>query len=503
MKSAYFDATKVRQAAQGNWLAILATLAPHLDKALQRPGRHAGCPVHGGRDGFRLFKDVDLTGGGICATCGPKGDGISMLMWLCNWEYQEALSHIALLMGVEPEQSRRQVGRITSAVQPAVKSPIGRGALKSTHAGNVLKWGHSHYKHNAANNKSFFLELQDNDGFVEVLWGWGLKPLVKGLEKGQSVKVSKYARNDGKGNSWDVEQLNAATPHVEPTPAEPAEAAPSFDQAKVMSLYKDKPWLKEVQAEMQRRLAAEAEYSARLEARIGGVWEQCLSLEDPSAAPCRQYLNSRALTGRYISQDAVRFHPAMPYFDEDGNKVGDFPCMVAAIRDLDGNLVTLHRTYLSATGGKAKVPGGGSIKKMMSIPQGKDVKGCAIQLMPATGGVLGLAEGMETALSAHRATGIPTWAAVSAVLLECAQIPEGVHTVVIWADKDRSRTGELTANALAVKLTAIGIKVHIMLPVTAIAALSKSVDWNDVLVKEGVMGFPEPRYIRAIRAQGV
>lgn len=41
----------------GNWDAVLAGLAPELAAALSRKGRHVPCPVHGGRDGFRLFRD--------------------------------------------------------------------------------------------------------------------------------------------------------------------------------------------------------------------------------------------------------------------------------------------------------------------------------------------------------------------------------------------------------------------------------------------------------------
>lgn len=500
MKNAYFNATTVRQAASGNWLAILATLAPHLESALKRPGRHAPCPVHGGKDGFRLFKDVDLTGGGICSTCGPKADGISMLMWLCGWSYPEALSNVALMLGVEPEQRKGQ--QVSKPVSLAT-TKVDLGEPKGCYTGTVQKWGESHYQHNTANKKCFFLELREQDeDFIHVLWGWGLKTLVKEVQVGQLVKVSKYARSGVKGNLWTVENLEEAKASDQKPDQEQDGDDSLLDQANVVSLYKGKPWLKEVQAEMRRRMAREAEYSAKLESRIQSVWDECVSLNHPEAAPCRLYLNSRALSVRYVSQDAVRFHPSMAYFDGDGNKVGDFPCMVAAIRDTDGQLVTLHRTYLSPTGGKAKIPGGGSIKKMMPVPSGKDVKGCAIQLTPVNGGVMGVAEGMETALSAHRATGIPTWAAISAVLQECFEVPEGVHTVVVWADKDRSRTGEVSADALAQRLAQVGVRVHVMLPSTAIPATAKSIDWNDVLVTEGVMGFPEPRLIRGIKKQG-
>ncbi len=35
----YYKADTVREAANGNWLFILAALAPHLEPALRKPGR--------------------------------------------------------------------------------------------------------------------------------------------------------------------------------------------------------------------------------------------------------------------------------------------------------------------------------------------------------------------------------------------------------------------------------------------------------------------------------
>lgn len=50
----------VRPYLNGQWLQILAALVPELDAAIARKGRHVACPVHGGRDGFRLFKMLNI-----------------------------------------------------------------------------------------------------------------------------------------------------------------------------------------------------------------------------------------------------------------------------------------------------------------------------------------------------------------------------------------------------------------------------------------------------------
>lgn len=99
------DADDVRSAASGRWESILASLSPDLRQALERPGRHVPCPVHGGKDGFRVFKDVDDTGGGVCNTCGKFHDGFSTLMWANGWSFRETLEAVASFLGISEDQA--------------------------------------------------------------------------------------------------------------------------------------------------------------------------------------------------------------------------------------------------------------------------------------------------------------------------------------------------------------------------------------------------------------
>ena len=89
----------VRAAARGRWVPLLEALCPELEPALSKPGRHVGCPVHGGRDGFRLFRDVELSGGGVCNTCGASHDGFSLLQWLKGWSFPETLAAVDNALG--------------------------------------------------------------------------------------------------------------------------------------------------------------------------------------------------------------------------------------------------------------------------------------------------------------------------------------------------------------------------------------------------------------------
>jgi len=101
MNASAIESKDVRDAVRGSWLSVLDDLAPEISQAIEKPGlRHIPCPVHGGKDGFRLFRDANLSGGGCCNTCGPKPDGFSLLMWLRGWSFPEALSAVADALGI-------------------------------------------------------------------------------------------------------------------------------------------------------------------------------------------------------------------------------------------------------------------------------------------------------------------------------------------------------------------------------------------------------------------
>lgn len=157
---------------------------------------------------------------------------------------------------------------------------------------------------------------------------------------------------------------------------------------------------------------------------------------------------------------------------EDGQPVGDFPTMVAAVTSQAGGLVTLHRTYLSNDHRKAGLP---QPKKLM--PAAAHMGGAAIRLMQH-GQRLGIAEGIETAISASRLFGVPTWAAVSAHGLAAWRPPKTVEQVDIFADNDTSETGQQAAAKLAQALILDGLEVRIHTPQIV-------GDWNDVLTGGG------------------
>lgn len=211
-----------------------------------------------------------------------------------------------------------------------------------------------------------------------------------------------------------------------------------------------------------------------------------------------EYLVNRGISRTNISKK-LKFHPGMVYFDKaQGKKLGTFGCMIAEVTNAKGQLMCLHRTFLDVGGKKADVP---KAKKLMEKAV-ENLAGCSVKLHPATE-VLGLAEGIETALAAYSVARIPVWSCISAGMLETVHIPDIVRHVVIFADLDRSGKGLSSAEKLEGRLIeenkkreADGwklprITMEIVIPEGPIPEGEKGVDWNDVLKKQGVQGFPE------------
>lgn len=220
---------------------------------------------------------------------------------------------------------------------------------------------------------------------------------------------------------------------------------------------------------------------AKAYASIRKVWTASLPLE---ASAAERYLRQRGIWPENIPK-TLRAHPGLNYFDaKTKTDHGVFPCLLAPIKDKDNRIVSVHRTFLTETGDKAPVP---SPKKVMS--QCAEIRGAAIKLY-APEEVLGLTEGIETALAVYAITRMPVWSCVSAALMELVDIPASVKHVIIWADLDRSNRGIQAAEKLADRLEKEGKTVEIYLPPFAIPPNKKGVDWLDVINHIGINGFP-------------
>lgn len=198
--------------------------------------------------------------------------------------------------------------------------------------------------------------------------------------------------------------------------------------------------------------------------RIAQLWEQCVALT--SGDPVARYLVQRGFDCVPQVPSVLRFHRALPYW-HGAIQLGTFPAMVAPIVAPDGCIVALHRTYLADDGHKADVP---NVKKLTGAAG--PLSGACIPLFRPAGGCIGIAEGIETALAAWCASGVPTVAAYCAANLAAWQWPRSVRRLVIFADADRA--GLEAAGALSGRARAARLSVETMTP------SDPGADWCDL-----------------------
>ena len=170
-----------------------------------------------------------------------------------------------------------------------------------------------------------------------------------------------------------------------------------------------------------------------------------------------EYLLARGLSPPYSK--ALRFNPSTILGSGPTNRI--MPAMIAAAEN-DMGVAAVQRTFLDPEDVLRK-----------PIPKPKVSLGligtAAIRLAPATD-ELGLAEGIEDALSAMEWFGTPTWALGGVERLAFVAIPEKVRRVIVYAD--RGRAAERLLEKARDHLTANGRELIPRLP-------PHHDDWND------------------------
>jgi len=194
--------------------------------------------------------------------------------------------------------------------------------------------------------------------------------------------------------------------------------------------------------------------------------------------PVHKYLRGRGLTEL---PDCLMCHPKLAYY-ENGTVVGLYPAMVAYVHGRNGQPFTVHITYLTEDGEKAPVD-----KSRKRMPGITDCRHGAVRLY-APAKVLGVAEGIETAIAAHSMTGLPVWSCLDANGLENFEIPNGIEELVIFSDHDYSFTGQLAAYTLANRAVMKGkILASVVMPELM------GTDFNDELNRRREIYGDEPR----------
>lgn len=189
--------------------------------------------------------------------------------------------------------------------------------------------------------------------------------------------------------------------------------------------------------------------------RLRAIYRQAMPAKG-SINPATLYLQSRGIS---LVPDVTQWVKRMRYW-EDGKALGDYPAMVHMIHDADGKPCTYQVQYLTNQGRKAPV----ACPRKVLTPK-YPWKGGYIPLFKFDQ-VVGVCEGLETALSAHQLTGIPTIPLISADNLVAFEPPPGVTQVHIFSDRDDSYTGQACSFALARRLKNKGLAVKVHMPDT-------------------------------------
>jgi putative DNA primase/helicase len=181
---------------------------------------------------------------------------------------------------------------------------------------------------------------------------------------------------------------------------------------------------------------------------------------------------SRYLQSRGFDDVPEGLRQANLNFYKEGRVQGQYEVLLALVQDFEGNGVSYHLTY-TEDGEKANIT---PSRKVMS-PKGT-ITGASIRLHVDFEDKICVAEGIESAYAAHKDSGFPAFATISAHGMESFVAPKGVKTVWIYGDNDESYTGQAAAYALAKRLRNSGIEAWVFIPDRV------GDDFNDVLMKK-------------------
>ncbi len=196
------------------------------------------------------------------------------------------------------------------------------------------------------------------------------------------------------------------------------------------------------------------------------IWEAADPIKN---TPASLYLWSRGISVSRLPP-TLRCAPAL--YNAEAKK--SFPALVAAIQNSGGRVMAVQRIWvvdkLVTVGGVAPAKGTKAPLKVAKKTLGPMGNGAVRLGRPARS--LGIAEGIETALSAQQHFHLPVWVSCGAWRMGSIAMPEIVERVVIFGDNGSE--GEKAAQRAADAFAAQGYAVDIELPPAEFG------DWNDL-----------------------
>lgn len=216
-------------------------------------------------------------------------------------------------------------------------------------------------------------------------------------------------------------------------------------------------------------------------AKMQAIWDQSVPVK--MGDPVDLYLRSRVPGLKQVPEE-IRFHPELPYWDPpatlNGRPTlrGHYPAMMVRGFDAEDRFVQIHKTFLTSDGRKADVPNA----KKTDVGVGSN--SFALRLGTPAGDSIGVAEGIETALSAMvLRPGTVVWPCHSSTILSNFMVPASlkgqIRRVIIFCDNDQAkvvrkgsagspdvlrRAGQEAGATLADRLRKVGIRSLMIQP---------------------------------------
>ena len=208
----------------------------------------------------------------------------------------------------------------------------------------------------------------------------------------------------------------------------------------------------------ERRRAERAEAEKRASNLAKATARDSIAFAMGDGSPPALFLESRGLhMPSEMSPRALRYHPACPFRNDDGELIHHY-ALIGVYRDiLDDKVMAIIRRPLTRDGR--------SLSKPISLGP---ARGCAIKLTAdedVTQG-LHLAEGVTSALAAAMLGMVPVWACGGTGNMAGFPVLTGIDSLTLIADNDKSGAGQNAANECFDRWKSAGKEVWNIIPNT-------------------------------------
>lgn len=193
------------------------------------------------------------------------------------------------------------------------------------------------------------------------------------------------------------------------------------EQRRIPQSHIDKWDFAAIDSEVEQRRRTEDDV-LRIE-RATKIWNEAI---DPRGVPeVEGYLRSRCLNlPDGVAGNVLRFHRHCPWRNENTGRTEFIPCLIAAFRSIDDDLVTgIHRIRVDRPQRWPKTE-----RRMLGLVHGAAVK------LAVPGDTLVIGEGIETCLAAMQLGLGPAWALGSVGAISFMPVLDGISRLILLAE---------------------------------------------------------------------